>query len=77
LLAGKLDHLPANEREKLEPVLCKYAQVFHDQESNDFKATEVVEHQIILENPTPITRTPYGTPFALSGEMKAQVESML
>jgi len=28
--------------------------VFHDEESNDFKATDIVEHQIVLEDTTPI-----------------------
>jgi hypothetical protein len=79
LLRGKLDHLPPAEKRLIEPVLRKYAHVFHDEEStcNDFKATDVVEHQIILENTRPIRRPPYRTPFALRDEMKAQVENML
>ena len=54
LLGGKLDHLPSEDREKIEPVLLKYAHVFHDEESNDFKATDVVEHEINLNDPTPV-----------------------
>jgi hypothetical protein len=77
LLAGKLDHLSADDKGKLEPVLRKYAKAFHDEESNDFKATNVVEHQIILQDTTPVRRPQYRKPFALRGEMKAQVESML
>ena len=62
---------------KIELVLLKYAHVFHDEESNDFKATELVEHEINLEDPTPIRRPQYRTPFALKGEMKAQIEKVL
>jgi hypothetical protein len=36
LLKGKLDHLPKADREVFEPVLIKYARLFHDEESNDF-----------------------------------------
>ena len=77
LLGGKLDHLPRKDREKIEPVLLKYAHVFHDEESNDFKATDVVEHEINLNDPTPVRRPQYRTPFALRGEMKAQIGKML
>jgi len=34
----------------IEQVLIKYAHVFHDEESNDFKGTDVIEHQIVLED---------------------------
>jgi len=77
LLKGKLNHLPKTERQLLEPVLWKYAHLFHDEETNDFRATDVVEHQIELEDTRPIRRPQYRTPFALRGEMKAQVENML
>ena len=46
LLKGKLDHLPPHERQLIEPVLVKYTHVFHDEELNDFKATNVVEYEI-------------------------------
>jgi hypothetical protein len=42
-LKGKLDHLLPHERQLIEPVLVKYAHVFHDEELNDFKASNVVE----------------------------------
>ena len=32
LLQGKLDHLSQGERRLVEPVLLKYAHVFHDEE---------------------------------------------
>jgi len=58
-------------------VLQKYAHVFHDEETNDFKSTDIIEHQISLEDNKPIRRPQYKTPFALKDEMKAQVENIL
>jgi hypothetical protein len=55
-LPKKLDHLHADERKCLEPVLRKYSGVFHDEMSNDFKATPVIEHEIHLEDARPIRR---------------------
>jgi hypothetical protein len=34
LLHGKLDHLSPEHRRHIEPVVVKYAQVFHDEERN-------------------------------------------
>ena len=58
-------------------MLQKYAHVFHDEETNDFKSTDVIEHQILLEDSKLIRRPQYKTHFALKDEMKAQVENML
>jgi hypothetical protein len=58
-------------------VLRKYVHIFHDKQRNDFKATDVVEHQIVLEDTKPIRRPPYRTPYVLRDEIKAQVENML
>jgi len=46
LLYGKLDHLPVEERQLIEPVLLKYAHLFHDKQMNDLKGTSVIEHEI-------------------------------
>jgi len=46
LLSGKLDHLTLEDKQPIEPVLQKYAHVFHDEDTNDFKGTNFVEHQI-------------------------------
>jgi hypothetical protein len=73
LLRGKLDHLSRKERQLIEPVLRKYAHVFHDEETNDFKGTHVIEHEIPVGN----ARRPCRTPYTLRDEMKTQVESML
>ena len=56
LLKGTLDYLSRQDKVKVEPVLRRFAHVFHDEGSNDFKATDVVEQKIILEYPTPIRR---------------------
>ena len=65
------------ERQILEPVLLKYAHVFHDEETNDFKGTDIIEHQIPVGDARPIRMPQYRTPFALRDEMKAQVENLL
>ena len=55
----------------------KYSHVFHNNETNDFKGTDIIVHQILVGDARPIRRTQYRTPFALRDEMKAQVENML
>ena len=37
LLRGKLDQLSLEERRLIETVIVKYAHVFHDENTNDFK----------------------------------------
>jgi len=58
-------------------VLQKYAHVFHNEETNDFRSTEVMEHKIVVTDPTPIRCPQYRTLFALRGEMESQVNDML
>ena len=77
LLQGKLDHLKPEERRHFEPVLIKYAHVFHDESPNDFKGTKVTEPQIVVGDASPIRKSPYRTPFALRQEMQNQVDQML
>jgi hypothetical protein len=74
LLKGKLDNLPPHKRQLFEPVLVKYTRVFHDEELNDVKATNVVEYEIPVGDTTPIRRPPYRTPYALRDKMKTQVK---
>jgi len=57
--------------------MIKYAHVFHDEKENDFKCTNVVEHQIQVGDTKPITKPPYRTPYAFREEMKNQVQKML
>jgi len=57
LLQGKLDHLTEEERQVIEPILWKYAHVFHDEETNDFPGTNIVEHCIPVGDVQPIRRT--------------------
>jgi hypothetical protein len=77
LLSGKLDHLNSDGRRHIEPVLLKYTHVFHDEDTNDFKATQVMEHQILVGDAKPIRKPPYRTPYALRGEMQDQIQKML
>ena len=55
----------------------KYAHVFHDEESNDFKGNDVIENQIALEDMRPIRKPQYWVPYALRDEMKTHVKWML
>jgi len=43
----------------------KYAQAFHEEKTNDFKGTQVIEHQILVGDAKPIRKAPDRTPFAL------------
>ena len=63
------------ERKIIEPVLIKYAGIFHDED--DFKSTDVAVHKIETGDATPIKKAPYKTPFALRQEMNRQVQKML
>jgi len=47
-LASKLAHLSPDERQMIEPVLQKYAHVFHVEDTNDIKSMDVIEHKIIV-----------------------------
>jgi hypothetical protein len=77
LINWKLDHLSQEDRELTEPILLKYAHVFHDEETNDFKENNVMEHEILIGDARPIRRPQYKTPYALKQEMQTQVENML
>ena len=69
--------LTPGDRQHIEPVLRKNAHVFHDEESNDFKEINVIEHQILVGDANPMRRPPYRTPYALRQEMQTQVQNML
>ena len=56
LLQGKLDHLKPEERRHLEPVLMKYAHVFHEESTNYFKGSKVTEHHILVGDASPIRK---------------------
>jgi hypothetical protein len=77
LLIDKLDHLDPKKKGLIEPVLKNFAHVFHDEDNDDFKSTNAVEHKIIVTEPTPIRPPQYRTPFALRGKMESQVKDML
>ena len=56
LLKGKFDHLKQEYSDLIDPVLLKYAHVFHDEETNEFKGTNVIEHKISVGDARPIRR---------------------
>ena len=55
-LNGKLEHLTVEERSVMEPLLMKYKHVFHQEGSNDFKGTDLVEHRIVTGDAKPIRK---------------------
>ena len=76
-LQDKLGHLTHAERSVMEPVLVKYRHVFHEERSNDFQGTDLVEHKIVTGDGK-LTRKPqYRVPFAIRKEMEDQVQNML
>jgi hypothetical protein len=77
LLQRKLDHLSKGEREPIEPVVLEYAHVFHDEETNNFKGTNVIEHHILVGDAQPIRKPQCRVPYSLRNEMKAQVKKIL
>ena len=76
LLPGKLNHLTPLDRRHIAPIPIKYAHVFNDNE-NDFKCTNVIEHQIHVSDVKSIRKPPDRTPYALRQEMQNQVQKML
>jgi len=65
------------ERKIIEHVLIKYAEIFHDDEDNDFKSTNVVVLEIETGDATSIKKAPYKTRFAVRQNMNRQVQKML
>jgi len=51
--------------------------VFHDEDTDNFKGTNVIEHQIPVGDAQPIRRPQYRTPYALREEMQKHVQNML
>jgi hypothetical protein len=71
LLQGKLDHLPVKERQLIEPVLLKYAHLFHDEQMNDFKGMSVIRNKIPLNDTRPIRKPQYRVPMQWGGNADA------
>ena len=65
--------MSTEQRKHIEPVLLKYAHVFHDEDTNVFEGTHVVEHEIHTGDAKPIRRPPYRTPFTRREDMQSQV----
>jgi hypothetical protein len=77
LLKGKLDYLSEEERARIEPVLLRYAHLFHDEDSNDFKGADVIEHRSLTGDARHIKRSQCRVPYTLRGEMKTQIDTVL
>jgi hypothetical protein len=73
----KLAHLSESDKKVMKPVLIKYADIFHDDEENDFRSTDIVVYKIETGEAAPIRKPPYKTPYALRQEMEKQVQKML
>jgi len=52
----------------------KYAHVIHEEQSYDFKGTEEIEHQTVLQNTRPTNKSQYRVPYAIKDGMKSEVE---
>ena len=65
------------EKKIREPVLIKYAGIFHDDEDNVFKSTKLLVHELETGDATPVKKAEYKTPFALRQEINRQVQKML
>jgi len=72
-----LSHLSEEERKIIEPVLKEYAHVFHDAETNDFKGTDLAQHEILVGDVRPIRKPQYRVPYSLRDEMQTQIQQML
>jgi len=55
----KLEHLSRAQRKIIEHVPIKYAGIFHENDGNDFKGTDVVVHKIGTGDATPMRKAPY------------------
>jgi hypothetical protein len=60
-LQDKLGHLTQAEKSVLEPVLVKYRNVFHREENNDFRGTDLVEHIIVTGDAKPIRKSSFSS----------------
>jgi hypothetical protein len=67
--------LSKEEKGIVEPALLQYAHLFHDEFSNGFKGSDVVEHNFDgRRGPIKGHNITFRT---LRGEMKSQIENML
>jgi hypothetical protein len=76
-IASNLSHLSGEDRKVTEPVLLKYAELFHDDEDNDFISIEVVEHRIEIGAATLGRKVPYSIPSVLREEVDMHMQKML
>jgi hypothetical protein len=58
-------------------VLIEEAPVFHDAETNYFKGTDLVEHEILVGDSQPISKPQYRLRYSQRDEMRTQIQQML
>lgn len=76
LVGCNFDYLPIEEGGILRELITEYSDLF---KVNDVKlgCTEEVQHRIITEDSTPITKSPYRIPFRQREELKNQIDDMI
>jgi hypothetical protein len=76
-LGEKLAHLTYSEKSLLEFVLCRFSHAFHEEGTNEFKGTDLLEHQIIPGEPQPISRPQYRVQLALIKGIEIQIHGII
>jgi hypothetical protein len=65
------------DRKVIEPVLLKYAEIFHDDENFDFMNTDVIVHTRVTGDAAPVWAASYKIPYIMREEVDRQVQKML
>jgi hypothetical protein len=63
------------DRKVIEPVLMKYAEIFHDDE--DFMSTDVIVHTRETGDAAPVWKALNKIPYVLREEVDGQIQKML
>jgi len=64
------------DRQVIEPVLMKYAEIFHDDGDFDFVSTDVIVHTRERGDATPVWKAPYKIPYVLREEVDTGSEDV-
>jgi len=64
-------------RKVIEPVLMKYAEIFHHDEDFDFMSIDVIVHMRVTGDAAPVWKAPYKIPYVLREEVDRQVQKMM
>ena len=71
-----LDHIPEPYQSQLRDMLMKHVNAFGTS-LEDIKGTDVYEHHIELNDPTPAYKHPYRLPFAHRDIVKSEIDKLL